>query len=147
MVNILLLFFINKLISKANLNQQINPKVNNLIFEHKNTELYNDYYTITDFYFKQNNSYNSHNSYNSNQITLNPNYNILGMKNQNKFVKLRSLFENIFSNHLKKCIIEQKYKYIVNKYKFYSLVIFTLLAFLIVFIKQHTTGCCLSQGL
>jgi hypothetical protein len=143
MVNILLLFFINKLISKANLKQQINPKVNNLIFEHKNTDLYNynEYYTITDFYFKQNNSYNS------NQITLNPNYNILGMKNQNKFVKLRSLFENIFSNHLKKCIIEQKYKYIVNKYKFYSLVIFTLLAFLIVFIKQHTTGCCLSQGL
>ena len=146
MVNILLLFFINNLISKSKLNvkQKINQKMNNCLFE-KNTDLhnkhnkYNEYYTITDFYYKGNNS----NIY----YNLNTNYAILGMKNEKKLLKLNCLFENIFRNHFKNFIIEQKYKYIINKYKFYSLILFTSIAFILLIFKHHTTSCCINYGM
>jgi hypothetical protein len=121
--------------------QNINQKINNCLFE-KNTELhnkYNDYHTITDFYYKENNS----NIY----YNLDNNYAILGMKNEKKLFKLNRLFENIFRNHFKNFIIEQKYKYMINKYKFYSMILFTSLAFVLLIFNHHTTGCCINYSM
>ena len=111
------------------------------MFEHKNTEPYNEYYTITDFYSQKNNT---------NDLilnTFNSKYHILGMKNEKKLLKLLCLFDNIFRNHYKNIVMKQKYKYIINKYNFYSLIIFTGLAFLFLFIKQHKIPCCHNYGI
>jgi hypothetical protein len=125
MINLLLLFFLHKFVSKTN--QNIEHRFNNI-----------NQHNIPKLYYKQNNIPVSTNFLNSNIKTL-AYSNILGNKN---LYNIDYNLKNIFRNYIKNKIIMIRYNKIVNNYKYYTLLTLIGIAFISLYLNHNSVSCC-----
>jgi hypothetical protein len=125
MINLLLLFFLHKFISKSN--KIIENRYNNINLNN-----------IPKLYYKQNNIPITSNFLDSNAKVLKYS-NILGNK---KLYNIDYNLKNIFRNYIKNKIMMKKYNKIVNNYKYYTLLTLVGIAFISLYLNQKYLSCC-----
>jgi hypothetical protein len=126
MINLLLLFFLHKFISKSNhiIKHQINNNINSN--------------NLPKLYYKQNNINVSTNFFYKN--TEGTEYsNILGNKN---LYNIDYNLINIFKNYIKNKIMMLRYNKIINNYKYYTLLSLIGIAFISVYLNHNYVSCC-----
>jgi hypothetical protein len=125
MINLFLLFFLNKFILKSN--QIIKYQFNNINSNN-----------IPKLYYKTNIIPITSNVLDSKSKLL-THSNILGNKN---LYNIDIKFKNIFRDYIKNKIMMIRYNKFVNNYKYYTLLTLVSIAFISLYINQNFVSCC-----
>jgi hypothetical protein len=125
MINLLLLFFLHKFVSKSN----------KIIDHHFNNINSNN---MPKLYYEQTNNHVITNFLNSNTKTLTY-INMLGNKN---LYNLDYNIKQILRNYIKNKIMMLRYNKIVNNYKYYTLLTLVGIAFISLYLNNNYVTCC-----